>query len=207
MKIVIVEEIFDVDSASPMQKISTLSFMIETPSLPNFIPAVVSTTRGNFIHVNKLYEGKKIRSGIFSHPHSRIDEMIGSIFLSCFELSEKMEYENIFSNPLDAFDHVKKSSGSEYQPHILLIPSTWDEDKLLYWSTDNLTRKEVGDGEINIFPYKFKDFCNIKYCSVHIPVFLSRPDFVGLYYSFTENLNSVVLHNIEFGMAFCKDDG
>jgi len=201
----IIESILEVDSVSPTQKMSSNSFMVETPSLPSFVPSVISTTRGNFIVVSKMFEGNRIRSGVFSHPHSRIDEIIGPLFKACYDFSIKNGLENVFSDPSSAFSHITESSGSEYQPHSVLIPSDWDHDKLVSWAgNDNLTIESGGEDSVDIRPWKFRMICNIKYCNVDLPVFLSRPDFVGLYYFFAGDLNSVVLHNLEFGMAFCK---
>ena len=165
--------------------------IIETPAKPEFIPAIVSTTdSGRFIVSRHLTGDNRIRSGIFSQSQDSIDSIIGPMISAAYKLSTDDGLGNIFNTFSAAFEHIETYGGPS-QPHMCLVPKRDDFE----------LEKNFGDSLID---GKFQKICSVVQCDVKIPVFLSRPDFVGLYTQFLGGKSSILLHNIQHGMAFVE---
>lgn len=161
-------------------------------------PVLVSSTRGKFIKRTKLVEGAH-PCGIFPFDSDRLDDIIGPMIEAAYELSVTEKWKNVYKNPAQAFDYIQKASGTTVQPHSCLVPRAWSDTVLKKWGGKDLV---IGDG-VEVY----KKTCRVYRCGTTIPVFLSRPDFVGLLTQFVGGLTSILLHNIQQGMAFCDPDG
>jgi len=177
---------------------SKIPFSIMIPDnrkVPSRFPVLVSSTRGKFIRRTKLVEGAH-PCGIFPHDSDRLDDIIGPMFEAAYELSVAEGWKNVHKTAAQAFDHVQKSSGTTVQPHLCLVPRSWSDAVLKKWGGKNLS---IGDGIET-----YRKTCRVYRCGTTIPVFLSRPDFVGLLTQFVGGMSSILLHDIERGMAFCQ---
>jgi len=171
-------------------------FWIETPAKPSFFPAVVSLSTPKFSVVRKISNGS-IRSGVFNYDQDRLDEIIPDLMSAAYSLSVSEKWDNIHKKAGDAFDWLQKKSGTKAQPHCVLIPSKWSDKELEKWAgKTNLTNKD--DSVI------YRKICRIHRCGLDTPVFLSRPDFVGMYTQILGGRSSVLLHNIKNGIAFVE---
>jgi hypothetical protein len=181
---------------------------IETPARANFLPALVSSTQsGRFLVSRKMTGDGRIRSGVFSHDSDRLDEIIMPMFNAAFELSTAEKWNNIFTKPKEAFNYIQKHS-NEVQPHIVLIPESWSRTKLIRWiGRNNIAEvsldESVKESKAKTTAIIYCRICKIISCRVSIPVFLSRPDFVGMYTQIVGGKTSILLHNVRYGMAFC----
>jgi hypothetical protein len=205
---------------------TNIPYQIDVPAMIDFIPALISSTRGKFLVSRKLTNGddviykpkdeppmlirggkiiKKnidvssktlyIGVGVFSQESENTDTLIGDMIKAAFELSVSDDLGNVFvgkDRASKGFSHVQKSSGMVIQPHVCLTPIDWTPDKKKrFFGTD---LDDAG---------KYKKICRIVPCVVPFPVFLSRPDMVGLYTQFLGGGASILIHNIALGMAFC----
>lgn len=173
--------------------------MEEVPALPGFVPAIISNTTGKFLVSRKLKDGARIRVGVFSWDSDRIDDLVQPMVSEAMKLSSDEEWSNVFIGPGSikrAFDYVRKESGMEGQPHACLTPSSW---------TTNRTRKVFGAKNLDEHSRKYKKYCHLIPSSTTVPVFLSRPDMVGMYTQYLGGRSSILLHNVRRGMAFCPD--
>jgi len=166
--------------------------LIETPGKKEFLPCVVSTAdKGRFLINNSITKEGRIRSGVFEGAEESLDVIIPPLFTKAYELSIQKEYSNIFSDSQSCLSYIKDKSGFKKVPGMCFIPFSW--------SDVNLKRVFPGlsleDGMIN-------GYCKFLKIEMEFAVFLSRPDFVGLYTRLPNNQNSVILHNVEFGLAF-----
>lgn len=179
-------------------------YMIEVPASADFLPAVVSNTRGDFLAVTKMVTGEdvpRIRVGIFEHEPEKIDLMIFPFVKVAFDLSKANKWENVFCGKTSAdsaFKYIRKQSALDNQPHACLVPIEWSTDKVLNF----LRRKKLTVPEI-----RFKKCCRVVSCNTPLPVFLSRPDYVGMMTYFAGGSFGIVLHNVRRGMAFCDVSG
>lgn len=175
---------------------------IETPAKPEFLPAVVSLSTPRFAASRKLVEGR-IRSGVFGYDPDRLDEVIPDLLQAAYDLSEAEGFPNRFADAASAFAHVQRQSGTKAQPHAVLVPSSWTDAALKKWAGDSLSGSSaVGkDGSTSLV---FNKTCRVFRSAFELPVFFSRPDFVGLYTQFVGGRTSIVLHNVRNGLAFCK---
>jgi hypothetical protein len=186
---------------------NAVPLFLETPAKPQFLPAIVSSSRGLFLVSRKLTSESKIRTGIFKYDSDRLDEIIGSMFRSAYELSKLEKWNNEFAKPEEAFAYIQTISGTQSQPHICLVPDSWPRTKLLKWAgKDNISESQIISGGItnsnkSVIP-KYKSICKILPTNVDFPIFLSRPDFVGLYTQIAGGSSSILLHNIKNGIAF-----
>lgn len=206
----ILHKIFDHDlHRAKRNSAESRPLFIETPAKATFIPAVVSsTTWDRYLVVRKLTGDGRMRSGVFKHDADRLDEILGPLFLAAYNLSILEKWNNIFATPKEAFGYVQKCSGVSSQPHACLIPETWNRTKLNKWAGKaNLesieskgSKLEPDDPQILIY----SKVCRIRFCKIEIPVFLSRPDFVGLYTQIVGGMTSILLHNVRCGMAFVQ---
>lgn len=92
-----------------------------------------------------------------------------------------------------AFEHVQKNSGLKFQPHVCLVPSSWDEKAAFAFFGKDFDPAQR----------KFAKCCRVIFHSVPMPVFFSRPDMVGMYTQFMNGGAAILLHNVELGLAFC----
>jgi len=173
--------------------------MIEVPANPNFVPAIISTTRGKFIVTNKLVEGNYLRVGIFEHNSDRMDDVLSELFDAAYVLSRDSGWKNVFVGEGAAklaFDYIGEQSGMpEAQPHACLVPESWSHDKVQDFFVDDY------DGR------KYRKICRIASAKVIMPIFCSRPDMVGMYTQFMGGKSGILLHNIRAGVAFCVPSG
>ncbi len=194
---------------------------------PDSFPCIVSGSRGQFlVSSGPQKEGPGAGMAmipVFKHDSDKMDSLIGPMLEAAFRLSKgqsyrqfrrskkvvggkevdtsgdvdvKGSYANSFSGPgaaKRAFEYVQKSSGFVVQPHVCLVPSSMKEPDLVAF---------FGDG-FDPVKRKFRDCCRVISHDVPMPVFLSRPDMVGMYTQFMAGGAALILHNVELGMAFC----
>jgi len=191
---VILLKLLDHDLHRSKKGLDAIPLWLETPAKPGFLPAVVSSSRGQFLVSKKLTKDGRLRSGVFEHDSDRIDEVIERMVSAAYSLSRDEKWGNVFSGrsaARSAFSYVQSSSGTSTQPHLCLIP-------------DSLTPEAVaslmGDG---LNAGVFQKVCRVHACKVPLPTFFSRPDFVGMYTQFVGGRSSIVLHNVRNGLAFC----
>lgn len=202
---------------------------VHTPAVAEHVPAVVSTSRGQFVVTRVLFldgedryfhakgeapviksrgrvvavspDTRKLRlylaSNVFSHNSDHIDNVIGGLFDVAYKLSVDDGLGNVFGGPSardKAFSHVQSSSGMKIQPHVCLVPDSWEPDEV---------SKFFGK-DFDATSLRFRRFCRVVSSKATRPVFLSRPDMVGLYTQFMGGGASISLHNVALGMAFCR---
>lgn len=204
----ILTRILDHDLHRSRSGARAIPYMIEIPVPLGSFPVIISNTRGGFI-INSKSTGNLSRVGIFDHDSDKIDDLIPSMFEACFQLSKSHNFKNLFKNPFDAFDYVNDTSGLENQPHVCLVPSTWGNQKIQKWLGKSGTKRDIEeDGKsdsITVVPrISFKKVCRMLECEVKTPVFLSRPDLVGMYTQFMGSGAAIILHNVRHGMAFVE---
>lgn len=173
--------------------------MIEIPALPEFVPAVVSGSRGQFLVSKKLTNDGKIRVGIFSRNSEKMDGLITEMFSVAFELSNSNEWPNVMTGKASvkrAFNYI--SGQFDGQPHVCLVPESWSTTRV---------RKVFGCKNLSSNDFKYRDYCRLVYAKVSFPIFLSRPDMVGMYTQFLGDKSAIVLHNVKRGISFCPDFG
>jgi len=182
---------------------------IETPAKASFLPAVVSLSTPRFAVSRKLTQGM-IRSGVFKHDPDRLDEVIPDLMSAAYSLSTEEKWDNVHSSPKAAFDWLQRKSGTTVQPHALLVPASWADARLEKWAG----KGSISRGESVARPDGTKDavtvyrkVSRVHRCQVPLPVFLSRPDFVGMYTQILGGRSSILLHNVKAGMAFCAPAG
>ena len=196
--------ILDHDLHRSKRGIKASPLMIEIPARDNFLPAIISNTRGKFIAVRKMVKEKQenvdgyIRVGMFEHHSDRMDEILSDLFDAAYNLSRDEGWNNIFfgKNAANyAFNYIGDASGmSDAQPHVCLVPKCWTSEKI----QEFFGVEYVGD--------KYKKFCRVVSTDVTLPVFLSRPDMVGMYTQFLGGKSGIILHNVRLGIAFCHSD-
>lgn len=187
--------ILDHDLHRSKQGASAIPYMVEIPALPGFVPAIISNTHAKFVIARKLYEGNKIRVGVFDYDSEKLDDLILDMFSAAYELSRDEKWPNVFTGggaPARAVKYVGEQSGMGVaQPHVCLVPQIWSSTKL-----NKFFGKEF-DGK------KYKKYCRIVSAKVAFPVFCSRPDMVGMYTQFLGGGAGFLLHNVKSGLAFC----
>lgn len=178
------------------------------PALPSFVPAVVSTIqdkdgKARFVISRRLFEDgdvKAVKTFVFQYDSDRLDEVLRPLFDKAFELSEAEKWPNVFRGrgPASrAFDYVQASSGLKGQPHVCLVPKAWGRKRTSsFFGSDYDASKS-----------KYRGVCRVVPADVGFPVFLSRPDMVGMYTQFMGGGTSIVLHNVKLGTAFCPVAG
>lgn len=184
---------------------AAMPLWLETPARPEFMPCLVSASRPHkFLTSRRLTKEGKVRSGIFPYDADRIDDVLRDLVLAARDLSVSEGWDNVLPNPASAFDYVRRASGMNTQPHILLVPSKWSDKKLSSWSGGDVSIPEIrGKSSSGSTHPTYRGTCKVQPCSVDFPVFCSRPDFVGMYTQFAGGKSSIVIHNVRNGMAFC----
>lgn len=200
---------------------------VEVAVHPDNFPCVVIGSKGEFLYSR----GPQKNSGmtlcpVFKHDSDRMDSLIGPLLDAAFLLSDGQTYKqfrrpksrkkgatkgsmfdvagtykNAFRGPGaagSAFEYVQRTSGLKIQPHVCLIPEAWYRGPK---DTDVL-KKFLGEGYDPV-KRRFRECCKVIGHDVSMPVFLSRPDMVGMYTQFMAGGSSVILHNVELGIAFC----
>ncbi len=192
-------KILDHDLHRSRKGADAVPLWLETPAKPGFLPAVVSSSRGQFLVSRRLTKDGRLRSGIFEYNSDKIDGVLGDMVSAAHGLSVAEKWENSFSGKgaaKSAFSYVQRAAGVSSQPHACLYPGSW--------SAPDLAKFLGKDSDV---AGVFMKVCRLHSCGVPFPVFLSRPDFVGMYTQFVGGRSSVVLHNVKSGMAFCPPAG
>jgi hypothetical protein len=171
-------------------------FAIVVPDNVGYSPVLVSSTRGEFIVRRKLVQGGH-PCGVFPHDPDRLDEIIGKMVQAAYDLSVAEEWPNVLPTADEAHRYIRKTSGTTALPANCLIPKSWTDADLDAWAGNEKDLTRTKTGEI------YRKNCRLHRCNTEIPVFLSRPDFVGLFTSMLGGLSSVLLHNVKNSMAFC----
>jgi hypothetical protein len=195
--------LLDHDLHRTRQNLQAVPLWIETPAKPGFLPAIISGSKMDipekrFLVSRKLTQDSKLRSGVFKYDSDRIDEVIGDMLHAAYDLSVKENWPNVFRGKgqlKNAFEYVQKKCGMKAQPHLCLIPEGPGVA-----SFNKAAGKDVVDGV-------YRKVCRTTPCKVAFPVFCSRPDFVGMYTQFVGGRSSILLHNVQNGLAFCPPDG
>jgi hypothetical protein len=167
--------------------------MVEVPARPEFLPAIVSSTRGKFLVSRRLTNDGKINVGVFDYDSEKVDELIPSMMAAACELSMKEKWNNVFGPRAikTAFEYVSKQSHLPAQPHVCVVPSSWSDTKF----EKTFGMKNTGS--------RYQKYCNMVRVDIPFVVFLSKPDMVGLYTHFLNGPASILLHNVRRGMSFC----
>ena len=168
--------------------------IVEIPAFPEFLPSLVSNSRGKFLVSEKLTRDNRIKVGVFRHDSEKMDEIIPTMLSSALELSRAESWKNVFGldGVKNAFEYIKKESNLPAQPHVCLVPSSWERDRL---------SKIFGVKAVGLM--KYRRFCRIIQIDIPFIVFLSKPDMVGMYTHFLGGPSAILLHNIRRGISFC----
>ena len=177
---------------------SAVPLIVDVPASKNFLPALVSNALGKFLVSRKLTSDNYIRVGVFKHDPDKIDQMIPEMVSSALDLSKSEKWKNVFNGVgqetiSKAFEYIVKKSAVPAQPHVCLIPRPWERDRV----------EEIFGAQGNLL--KYRRYCNIIQVDIDFVVFLSKPDFVGMYTHFLGNsgFSAILMHNVKNGMAFC----
>jgi hypothetical protein len=182
------------------RKTGAVPLMIEVPARPEFLPALVSNARGEFLTSRKLMSTGHIRVGIFSYDSDRVDDVLLAMTNAAYELSRDEGWKNIMTGrgvARSAFNYIRDQA-TLGQPHVCLVPNSWAKSAV---------RKFFGPKNLDERKRKYRKYCHIVSSKVVMPVFLSRPDMVGMYTQFMGGSTSILLHNVRRGMAFCPPEG
>lgn len=185
---------------------SRVPLWLETPARREFLPCLISSSRaGRFLTNRHLTPDGRIKSGIFDHDSDRMDDLLRSLVSAAYDLSIHESWPNVHASPSAAFEYVRAQSGMKTQPHMLLVPEKWTNKRISEWSDGEVHYPSLskGPGTPGSVPV-FRDGCRVQPCKVDIPVFCSRPDFVGLYTQFVGGKASIILHNVRNGLGFCE---
>jgi hypothetical protein len=135
----------------------------------------------------------RIRVGIFPYDQDRLDDVLSDAVDAGLALSREEKWQNLFVGRgaiARGFDHIREQSGMDNQPHVCLVPAAWTEKRL---------EKLFGVGLTS----RYRECCRLMRASVKCPVFLSRPDLVGMYTQFMGGHSGILFHNVKLGMSFC----
>jgi hypothetical protein len=171
--------------------------LIEVPAIPDFLPALVSSSRGQFLVSRRLTGTGHVRVGVFSYDSDRVDDVLLSMTNAAYELSRDEGWPNVMSGrgPARAgFDYIREQCPTPGQPHVCLTPQSW---------TQTESSRFFGARNLDANRRKYRKHCRIVPAKVAMPTFLSRPDMVGMYTQFMGGRTSILLHNVRRGMAFC----
>lgn len=191
------------------RKEDAIPLCVDFPGRKEFLPAVVSNTKGKFVPINHLGPGSlrglkpdapwdpnAIYGAVFPWDSDRLDDVLRGMFQTAYELSVSEKWGNVFSGRAPArraFDYVRDST-LPGQPHVCLVPEDWSPSKVKrFFGQTNLDKQQR----------RYRKYCRVTPCKIDFPVFLSRPDFVGKYEQFMGGHTSIVLHNVRRGMGFC----
>lgn len=175
--------------------------MVEVPAHSEFLPALVSNARAKFLVSRRLRDTGHIRVGVFPYDSDRLDDIVPVMMDAAYELSRDEGWDNVFDGrgpARAAFDYVNGQVPTAMQPHVCVIPVTWSAAKV---------RKFFGKKNLDEKGKRYRDRCRVVSAKVVMPVFLSRPENVGMYTQFMGGSTSILLHNIRRGMAFCPPVG
>jgi len=181
------------------------------PAKKEFLPAIVSNSKGKFVAIDHLgpsngmkalipnvpWDSERIYGLVFPWDSDRLDDVIGDMCSAARDLSVANNWGNVFSGngaAKKAFDYVHESSGLDGQPHVCLVPEGWSQSRI---------KRFFGKSNVDEQQRKYRRHCWIVSSKAEFPVFLSRPDFVGMYTQFMGGNSSIVLHNVRLGMGFC----
>lgn len=174
--------------------------ILEVPILKAHLPAIVSNSVGKFLVSRKASKNSTIRVGVFSYDNARLDDIIGDLFSSALELSTEEKFGNIFDTPEKAFEYIKTLSDKEH-PKNVLIPKEWSDRKIsTFFGKKNVSASK----DLKLCEFMYNSNCSIVRSNVKTPVFLSKPDFVGLHTQFMGDFSAILLHNVKLGISFCK---
>lgn len=193
--------LLDHDLHTARKSLAAVPLWLETPARPEFVPAVVSLSRPVFSVNRSLREGR-LRSGVFQYDSDRIDEVIPDMLRVALRLSESDSFPNRFADPADAFAYIQSQSGLKNQPHAVIVPASWGGDEIVAWGQGAVSKSDGSRSGMSS-TYSYAKSCHVLSASVDVPVFFSRPDFVGMYTQFIGGRSSIVLHNVKSGLAFC----
>ena len=176
---------------------SAVPLIVEIPARPEFLPALVSNSTGKFLVSRRLTQEGRIRVGVFPHDSDRMDELIAPMLTAALELSKAEKWGNVFDagNVSAAFRYIKAESHLPVQPHVCIVPSSWDQGLIM--KTFKLKMVEGGLA-------KYRKFCHVVQTDVPFVAFLSKPDMVGMYTHFLSGPAALLLHNVRRGMSFCS---
>lgn len=170
---------------------SAVPLIVEVPARPEFLPSLVSNSVGNFLVSRKLTQESRIRVGVFAHNPDKIDDLIPRMLQSALNLSKDEGWGNVFTDAKSAFKHVKSESNMPVQPHVCVVPSSWEKDRVmqvLHMKSDAT---------------KYQKYCHVVQHDIPFIAFLSKPEQVGLYTHFLGGHAALLLHNVRRGIAFC----
>jgi len=178
---------------------STPPLWVEHPARQGFLPALVSSSRGKFLVARKLVDDLYIRAGVFEWDSDRLDDLIGGFCAAALDLSRSEGWGNVFAGRAPArraFDYILEESGMDGQPHVCLVPDSWSHGLISrFFGRKNLSENGM----------KYRERCRVVPCKAGLPVFLSRPDMVGMYTQFLGGRSCILLHNVRRGMTFCPE--
>lgn len=176
-------------------------FMWVEMTLPSeFFPSLISSTRGTFLVTRHQHPGGMIRVGVFS-PKGPLDTHLPALMDRALQFSKSDGFKNIFSDPSEAFHHVRSRSEEETCPRYLLVPEKWTAKKIsTFFGKNNISTEDKLDIGDPVTWYS--KTCKVLPAEVTYPVFVSKPDFVGVMNVFANGSRSILLHNVSNSLAF-----
>jgi hypothetical protein len=157
---------------------------------------IVSNATGQFLATSAILEDGRIRSGVFVWDPDKIDGIIPLMMEAAYKLSVDKKWPNVFQGKNSAskgFQYIEAQSGMVGQPHVCLVPDSWDASKLKGFFGKDLAES------------KYQKYCRVASTKIEFPVFCSRPDMVGMYTQIMGGKSSILLHNVKLGLAFCTE--
>ncbi len=169
---------------------------IVVPDSKGHSPVLVSSTRGEFIVRRRLFQGGH-PCGVFPYDPDRLDELIGKVVQASYDLSVTEGWQNIFKTAEEAHIYIRRTAGTTMLPANALIPKDWTDEQVSSWAGPDVEHTKTGS--------IYKKTCRLHRCNTEMPVFLSRPDYVGMFTSMVGGHSSILLHNVQKAMAFCPN--
>lgn len=193
----VLRKILENDLHRSKSTVSARPLILDIPCNESFIPSVISSSSHDKFLVSKKIAKNNgisyIRTGVFKHEFEKIDDVITNLFMKAYEVSVEYGYANVFTSVDKAKKRIKKCSCDDAQPHIALIPKNLTDARLKsLFRGVKVTDKAVLHGTCSLI--KCHDMDKI--------MFLSKPEYVGMYTQFLGDFASIILHNIELGIAF-----
>ena len=194
------------------KKEGSVPLWVGVPARAGFLPALVTNTHGEFVPIRFLgpapglrrgfpdaaWEDDRVYSFVFPYDSDRVDDLVAPMVSAAYSLSFEEGWTNVVSGrgvARRAFDYIQKQAGVGF-PHACLYPRSWKPPRV---------KKFFGQKNLDEKMRRYRDWCRVVPTEVLMPVFLSRPDMVGMYTQFMGGKSSILLHNVRRGMAFCPD--
>jgi len=174
------------------KQFNSIPLFVEVPCKKEFLPCVVSASRPDkFLEVSRLTAEDKIRTGVFKYDSANLDLILGPLFQLAYHVCKTKQHGNIFNDVKSATNYIRKQSGIQTMPQNVLYPQSMLEADLEKLS-------------VKLDAYSTHSKIKWNPANVSVITVLSRPDFVGLVQGLGHGHYSVLLHNLQLGIAFVE---